>query len=54
MSKNRAQMLLMSETKSNEELAGILNKMVDDWDNGEGPLFPDVAVYIIDDMEPEE
>jgi len=54
MAKNRAQMLLVSETKTNEELSNILNKMVDDWDLGEGPLWPDVEVYIVDDMEPEE
>jgi len=51
--KNRAQMLLMSENVSREKLSEILNQMVDDWDNGEGPLWPDVEVYIIDDMEPE-
>jgi len=50
----RVQMLLMSEEKTQKELSDILNEMVEMYDERVGNLWPEVKVYIIDDMEPEE
>ena len=49
--RNRAQLLLMSKTRTTEELVEILNEFVDEYDSVD--LISDVDIYIVD-MDPEE
>lgn len=51
---NRSQLLLTSEKISREVLTHIINKMIDGWEESNYNLSPDIDVYVIDDMEPEE